>query len=180
MRLSGRGVYLQHFKASDAGALLDLNVRNREFFQLYLSDRPDGLYTLDYQLRSIRADLELATHDQAYSFGIFLADSDELVGKAALTEIVRGPLQSAWLGYYLDAAQAGRGHTTEAVRLLVDHAFADLRLHRIEAGVMPHNRASIRVLEKAGFLLEGLSRKNVRIDGRWEDHLHFAVINPDD
>jgi ribosomal-protein-alanine N-acetyltransferase len=45
---------------------------------------------------------------------------------------------------------------------------------------MPHNIGSIRVLEKAGFHKEGLSKKNVKINGRWEDHLHFAIVNPND
>jgi ribosomal-protein-alanine N-acetyltransferase len=66
------------------------------------------------------------------------------------------------------------------VRLIVDYAFEVLKLHRIEAGVMPHNIGSIRVLEKAGFHKEGLSKKNVKINGRWEDHLHFAIVNPND
>ena len=88
--------------------------------------------------------------------------------------------QSCWLGYYLGQEHNGRGYTTEAIRLVLDYAFRDLKLHRIEAGVMPHNAGSIRVLEKVGFEREGLSKKNVRINGEWEDHLHLAIINPDD
>jgi len=45
---------------------------------------------------------------------------------------------------------------------------------------MLQNIGSIRVLEKAGFHKEGLSKKNVKINGKWEDHLHFAIVNPDD
>ena len=55
-----------------------------------------------------------------------------------------------------------------------------VKLHRIEAGVMPRNLASIRVLEKAGFHKEGIARKNVKINGKWEDHQLLAVINPND
>ncbi|GMA58037.1 acetyltransferase (GNAT) family protein [Alicyclobacillus sacchari] len=80
----------------------------------------------------------------------------------------------------MDKAYNGRGYTTEAVRLVVDYAFRVLKLHRIEAGVMPHNEGSIRVLEKSGFEKEGLSKKNVLINGKWEEHLHFAIVNPDD
>ncbi len=58
----------------------------------------------------------------------------------------------------------------EAVRLMVDYAFTELKLHRIEAGVMPRNLGSIRVLEKAGFHREGIARSNVLINGKWEDH----------
>ena len=74
-------------------------------------------------------------------------------------------------------AHNGRGIMTEAVRLVVSYAFHDLKLHRIEAGVMPHNVASIKVLEKAGFHQEGISRKNVKINGEWQDHVLLAIIN---
>lgn len=118
--------------------------------------------------------------EEQYTFGIFLVDTDELIGIIELTEVVRGSLQSCWLGYCLDHSHNGHGYTTEAVRPVVDHAFEILKLHRIEAGVMPHNIGSIRVLEKAGFHKEGLSKKNVKINGRWEDHLHFAILSPND
>ena len=101
---------------------------------------------------------------------MFLRDSDELIGTVSLTEVVRGSLQSGWLGYSLDHAHDGRGFTTAAVRLVLDYAFRTLKLHRIEAGAMPHNIASIRVLEKVGFEKEGLSKKNVLINGTWEDN----------
>lgn len=69
---------------------------------------------------------------------------------------------------------------TEAVKLIVDFAFHELKLHRIEAGVMPRNLGSMRVLEKAGFHKEGIARKNVKINGVWEDHQVLAILNPDD
>jgi len=118
--------------------------------------------------------------DAEYVFGVFLTSTDDLIGIVSLTEVMRDPLQSCWLGYSLDKDYNGRGYTTEAVRLVVDYAIRVLKLHRIEAGVMPHNKGSIRVLEKSGFEKEGLSKKNVLINGKWEDHLHLAIVNPDD
>jgi ribosomal-protein-alanine N-acetyltransferase len=66
---------------------------------------------------------------------------------------------------------------TEAVRLVVSYAFNELKLHRLEAGVMPHNIGSIKVLEKSGFHKEGIAKKNVKINGRWEDHQVLAIVN---
>jgi ribosomal-protein-alanine N-acetyltransferase len=80
----------------------------------------------------------------------------------------------------LDKDHNGKGYTTQAVKLIVKHAFEELKLHRIEAGVMPHNIGSIRVLEKAGFHKEGLARKNVKINGKWEDHEVLAILNLED
>ncbi|MGO0190763.1 GNAT family N-acetyltransferase [Bacillus velezensis] len=81
---------------------------------------------------------------------------------------------------FLDGKHNGKGYATKAVKLAVDYAFNELKLHRIEAGVMPHNKASIRVLEKAGFHKEDIARKNVKINGKWEDHQVLAIIHPED
>ncbi|RFU65022.1 N-acetyltransferase [Peribacillus glennii] len=68
----------------------------------------------------------------------------------------------------------------EAVNLIVDYAFDILKLHRIGAGVMPHNLASICVLGKSGFHKEGLAKKNVKTNGKWEDHQVLSILNPND
>ena len=102
-----------------------------------------------------------------------------MIGNVALSEILRGSLQSCYIGYYLDQQQNGKGYMTEAVKLAVDFAFKVLELHRIEAGVMPYNIRSIKVLEKAGFHKEGIAVKNVKINGKWEDHQVLAIIAED-
>lgn len=95
-------------------------------------------------------------------------------------QVFRGPRESALLGYSLDQEHNGKGYTTEATNLVVNYAFEILKLHRIEAGVMPVNIGSIRVLEKAGFHKEGIAKKNVKINGSWEDHQMLAILNPND
>jgi ribosomal-protein-alanine N-acetyltransferase len=180
MKLVGDRIYLRFLEERDAAAKLGLNLRNRSFFEAYLTTRTEDFYTLEYQLNSIKSALVSEAQDEGYFWGVFLRSSDDLIGIISLSEVERGSLQSCWLGYSLDQAQNGRGYTTEAVRLVLDHGFRELGLHRIEAGVMPRNLGSIRVLEKAGFEKEGLSKKNVLINGKWEDHLHLAIINPAD
>ena len=66
---------------------------------------------------------------------------------------------------------------TEAVNQVVTYAFDSLGLHRIEGNIMPRNKASIGVAKKCGFAEEGLSRKYLKINGVWEDHLHFVRLN---
>lgn len=177
MRIEGEKVYLKTLDLSDAESWLDLQLRNRDFFAKYSCTRTEDFYTLDYQLEAIKNNAELMEKDQKYAFGIFLKDTDELIGGISFTEVLRGPLQSCYVGYSLDKPHNGRGYMTEAVRLIVDFGFRELKLHRIEAGVMPHNLGSIRVLEKADFQKEGIARKNVEINGKWEDHQILAIIN---
>jgi ribosomal-protein-alanine N-acetyltransferase len=120
--------------------------------------------------------LRAATHA---GFVAARVDDDAPVGVLNLSEIVRGGFQSAYLGYYALAPHAGKGYMTEALALLLDAAFRELGLHRVEANVQPGNRTSIRLVQRAGFAREGYSRRYVKIGGRWRDHVRFAILAED-
>jgi ribosomal-protein-alanine N-acetyltransferase len=180
MRLEGSRVFLKPLENVDAEKSLQLEVRNRAFFQEYSIDRVEAYYTLEGQLERIQANLESMSKDQSYTFGIFLNEGEELIGSIGLYKVERGPAQSCIVGYVLDKAHNGKGYMTEAIQLIVDYAFAELKLHRLEAGVKPDNLGSIRVLEKLGFQKEGIARKNIRINGKWEDHQILALVNDDE
>jgi len=91
--------------------------------------------------------------------------------------IVRGVFLSCHLGYGLDKDEINKGYMTEALNAVIRFAFDKVKLHRIEANVMPRNKPSIRIVEKLGFKNEGLARKYLKINGKWEDHIHFVVLN---
>ncbi|RDW16758.1 GNAT family N-acetyltransferase [Oceanobacillus chungangensis] len=179
-RINGRSIYIRAFKTDDAEELLALQLTNRDFFERFSTHRDNDFYTLEGQKTRIKSYAKSWELDQQYMFGIFTLDKDALIGTVNLFEVLRGSLQGAFIGYFLDQKQNGKGYMTEAVKLVVAYAFEHLKLHRIEAGVMPHNIGSIRVLEKAGFHKEGIAVKNVKINGRWEDHQMLARINPND
>ena len=69
---------------------------------------------------------------------------------------------------------------TAAVGVLTQYAFSQLGLHRLEANVMPRNRASLRVLEKNGYENEGLAKRYLHINGVWEDHIHMVKRSDDE
>ena len=115
--------------------------------------------------------------DRAYNWLVLTAKLDqspEVVGRIALTNVVRGAFQNAYLGYWIAKDHTRGGYATEAVGLLMDFAFRRLELHRVQAAVRPDNRASRRVLEKAGFREEGLARSYLRVGGEWRDHVLYA------
>ncbi|MHA2857977.1 GNAT family N-acetyltransferase [Paenibacillus lautus] len=180
MFMQGRQIYVKSVEESDAEALWKLEVDNRDFFQRFTGLRDDEFYTLEGQLERIRKARESSKADQAYLYMIGLRDTETIIGEIMLTEVVRGNLQSCWIGYFLDRDHNGKGCMTEAVQMVVRFAFQELKFHRIEAGVMPHNQGSIRVLLKAGFHKEGIARKNVKINGKWEDHQTLAMLNEAD
>ena len=179
MKFVGKNTYIRQLEVSDAAAVLELQIRNKDFFQTYTPMRIEGFYTIEGQVKVIEANIAQSESDSRYSFGIFLNETDKMIGNVALSEILRGPLQSCYIGYYMDQQQNGKGYMTEAVMLAVGFAFKELELHRIEAGVMPHNIRSMKVLEKAGFHKEGIAIKNVKINGKWEDHQVLAIVGAD-
>ncbi|MDG5472048.1 GNAT family protein [Jeotgalibacillus sp. ET6] len=178
--MRGQSIYLRPFEERDAKALTELQTRNRKFFEMFSMLREDSFYTEKAQIERIKQFKQDRELDLTYQFGVFKNENDELVGTMNLFQVIRGSLQNAVVGYFLDQAHNGRGYTTEAVKLLTAYAFKELKLHRLEAGVMPRNIGSIRVLEKAGFHKEGIAKKNVKINGKWEDHQVLAIINPAD
>lgn len=129
--------------------------------------------------RRLRAYGQDARDDQGYSFFVTTTAADTLIGGLTLSNIRRGAAQTASLGYWMGAPFTRHGHMSEAVRMIVPFAFSILRLHRLEAACMPDNGASRRVLERNGFVAEGLARRYLRINGAWEDHLIHALTEED-
>ena len=113
------------------------------------------------------------------AFFILRRKDDALLGAIEFSQIVLGPLRSAYLGYFLGAPFAGRGYMTEALGLALRHAFQEVRLHRVEANVQPANTRSIHLLRRLGFKKEGISRRYLKIGGRWRDHERWALLAED-
>lgn len=152
--------------------------RNRAFLRPFEPERPQAFFTVEGQRDILLREVLAAQGRRAYRFYIEPKCAPALVvGSIGLNDVVWGAFCSAFLGYKLDTAYTGKGYMTEAVRLVVEYAFTQLGLHRIEANVMPRNTASLRVVEKNGFVPEGLARKYLKINGVWEDHLHMVKLN---
>ena len=112
-----------------------------------------------------------------YSFLIFekTPNGQMLVGGLTISNVRRRAAQFATLGYWMGEQFAGRGLMTEAVEVLLPYFFDTLGLHRLQAAFLPHNQASRRVLEKNGFREEGYAEHYLQIDGKWADHVLFAL-----
>jgi ribosomal-protein-alanine N-acetyltransferase len=126
--------------------------------------------------KSFREKARLMQGPTNLAYCVRRADNDVLVGCIEVTQIVRGPFRSAYLGYYAFAGQNRRGFMREGLRLLVRLAFTKLELHRLEANIQPVNVPSIALVKACGFKREGYSPRYLKIRGRWRDHERWAIL----
>ncbi len=110
-----------------------------------------------------------------FGFGIFV--DGVFAGEVNLNSVQRGPFQNAYVGYWIDEAQAGNNYVPEAVVAVARFAFDDQKLHRIQISIVPRNAASRRVVEKLGVRAEGIAERYLEINGVWEDHIRFAITS---
>ena len=99
----------------------------------------------------------------------------QLAGEITLSSIQRGPFQQAYIGYWVDEELAGKGFAGEAVVIVLRYTFEELGLHRVEIAIVPRNSPSRRVVEKLGLREEGIALGFLEIDGKWEDHVRYAI-----
>jgi ribosomal-protein-alanine N-acetyltransferase len=178
-RMEGEAVFIRPPQADEWEAWAEVRNESRDYLSPWEPTWPTDALSESAYLRRLRRLAAEWKGDEGYSFHVFRRDGGELVGGIGLTQLRRGVAQTATLGYWVGQKFERRGYTTEAVRLVVQFAFANLRLHRIEAACLPENAASRRVLEKAGFLREGYARQYLMIAGDWRDHLTFALLAGD-
>ena len=142
--------------------------RNRAAFAPFDPVQSEDFFTEAGQAESLAAAAERAAEGR---------HPGKVVGLVGLNEIVLGAFRSCFLSYKIDRTLWGRGYGAEAIGAAAEWAFRVLKLHRVEANIMPRNLASRRAAEKAGFEEEGLSRRYLKINGVWEDHLHLVKFS---
>jgi ribosomal-protein-alanine N-acetyltransferase len=172
-RLSARGsrVTLRAPRPRDRDDFLRLNRASRRLHR--------GLVAPPITARQWAAYLARRRRPESPGFLVCRAADGAIMGGINITEIVRGPFKSGYLGYQIGALYARQGYMTEALALTLRVAFGPLRLHRVEANIQPGNRASIALVRRAGFRREGLSPRYLKIGGRWRDHERWALTIED-
>ncbi|MDC7239134.1 MAG: GNAT family N-acetyltransferase [Spirochaetales bacterium] len=157
---------------------LDYYLRNKDFLRPWSPLPTENFYTLEHHQKMMNAGMDHLRNQEEIKLWMRCRGEEELIGQFCFSQIVRGPFQSCYLGYSLDEKRTGRGYMTEALKEGISMIFDDMELHRIEANIMPRNTASLRVTEKLGFRSEGTARDYLKINGRWEDHIHMVLLNP--
>ena len=162
----GKAVYLRRPVAHDATRFCALMQASRRLHGSWVQPPLTALEFAGYLTRSREPD----------SVGLLICRSEDhdIAGVFNFSYIVRGALHNAFLGYYAAAEHAGCGYMREGMQLVVRFAFRMLKLHRIEANIQPENARSRTLAQGAGFRLEGLSPRYIKLAGRWRDHERWA------
>jgi ribosomal-protein-alanine N-acetyltransferase len=172
--IHGDGVFLRIPQMADWNEWARLREASRDFLVPWEPLWPSDDLTHRAFRRRLRRYAREMRDDLGYPFLIFRTADRALLGGITLTNIRRGVAQVASLGYWTGAPFAGKGYMTAALAALIPFAHGTLRLKRIEAACLPHNVASVRLLERLGFVREGYAREYLCIAGKWQDHLLFA------
>lgn len=175
MRLDGALCYIRPAQAKDWAVWADLRAASRDFLIPWEPAWPPDALTRAAFSRRLRRQAQEWRDDLGYGFLVFDRLTDTLTGGIGIGNVRRGVAQMATIGYWVGEPFARRGYISAATRLALQFAFGHLGLHRIEASCLPNNTASRGLLEKVGFIEEGYARAYLRIDGRWRDHILYAI-----
>ncbi len=176
--LFGRRVVLRPLVTGDFHAWREVRLDNEDWLLPWEPSRPPGVpdAVRDKDAFAVRCNARQRERQLGigYAFGVFV--DGQFAGEVNLTSVQRGPFQSGTIGYWMSRQQAGRGYTPEAVVAVLRYAFEELHLHRIEIAIVPRNDKSLRVVEKLGIRQEGLAVEFLEINGAWEDHFRFGIV----
>ena len=175
--LSGARGHIRHPGESDREVVIRVRRASREWLAPWEPWTPEGAMTEDDAF----ADRAISTADTptGQRHLVCLSESGTILGMCNLSQIVRGPFDNAVMGWWRTPSSGGRGLMTEGVGLVLRRAFESLALHRVEANVMPRNRASKALAARCGFRFEGYSPNYLQIAGRWEGHDRYAMTAED-
>ena len=167
-------VLLREARVGDAAALAEAHRRNREHLAPWDPERAPSFFEPAGQRAMLTARIASAAAGEQQPF--HLMEGDRVVGTIALNQIVRGPLQKAAVGYWVDRERTGQGLAKAALAVVVDLAATVLRLHRLEASALPHNAGSRAVLAASGFEQYGTAPGYLRIAGEWREHVLYQRL----
>jgi [ribosomal protein S5]-alanine N-acetyltransferase len=171
-------------RASDptlAPAVAAYYLRNRDSHAPWNPPMPEKLFTLEGQHERLAAAIKTEADGAQIGWWFSLrGELEQVVGHARFSQISRGPFHNAMLGYAIDSAHEGEGLMREALLAALADAFGPrIALHRVQANARPENTRSLRLLDRLGFVREGVAKEYLFIDGAWRDHVLTALRAPD-
>lgn len=167
--------YLRILTPEDAEELTEYYIRNKEHLSSFEPTRENDFYTTKVQKSILNDNYNQFLNGTAIDFGIF--NDKKLIGKLRISNILYGIVKSGVLGYSIDKEEQGKGIMKLSVNAVVEYAFDELGIHRVEASALIDNEKSKSVLKACGFKELGVNEKYLFINGSWKDHITFFKID---
>ncbi len=171
--LQSRHITLKQISPDDSPALFD--IRSNKEVMRYLG-RPTAKSIEEVQTLIGTITHALANND-GITWGLFIKDGNKLAGTVGFWRLQKEHYR-AEIGYMLHPGLQGKGLMQEAMEMVLPYGFKTMELHSVEANVNPLNAASIRLLERNGFLREAYFKENFYFDGQFHDSFIYSLLAP--
>ena len=175
--LKGKNIILRNLTSSNTEEILEYYKKNKKHLEPFEPTKDSNFYTLEAQKKILNKSYKEFLNGTTIELGIF--KEEKLIGKIKLSSILHGSFKNGILGYSIDEDEQGKGYMKESVQLLLEYAFNECELHRVEASALVNNEKSRTVLTKCGFKLIGINEKYLLINGQWRDHATYYLIKED-
>ncbi|MBR3058017.1 MAG: GNAT family N-acetyltransferase [Clostridiales bacterium] len=180
LTIKTKRLYLSVYKPCMAPEVTSYLVRNRSFHKPFTQVHKDRYFTISEQKAYLKSDLGQYKNNTQVGFWLSrIEEPGKIIGRLSFYSIIGGAMMTSFVGYHIDEACQGQGYMTEALQAGCDFMFKYYRLHRIQADVMPHNEKSQAVVEKCGFVKMGYNIRYMEIDGKYQDHVMYVLLNPE-
>ena len=173
--LYSEDIELKLLTLEDVESLLDYYIRNKDHLRAFEPSRDSSFSTLETQKELISESYRQFLSGTTVDMGVF--KDNILIGKVKISNIVGGIFKNGIIGYSIDKNEQGKGYMKKVVKLALEYAFKELRLHRIEASALVENMRSRNVLKACGFKELGLNEDYLFIDGKWRDHVTYYITS---
>jgi ribosomal-protein-alanine N-acetyltransferase len=173
---------LRTLHTDEAAKRLTFYLENLEHFGEFGPKYPEEVKTLDYHLKETEREYLSAFTKRQLGFYFYLKEDEgfeRMIGNLNFSNITHGHFLSCTIGYKMVADQQGKGYMTEAIKAGIDYYFNVMKMHRVEANIIPRNLASLSVIKKLGFVYEGYSPCYLKMNDVWEDHERWTLLNDD-
>ena len=179
-RLVTERLIVRHLEPHEAPMMTRFRIENRDHLEKWEPKRNPEFFTEGFWQINLRISLRDFRDGASVCLCVLSPDESEVMGVCNYTSIVRGTFQACHLGYAMGQKHQGKGVMYEALSAANQYIFDEQGLHRIMAAYLPHNDRSAALLKKLGFEKEGIARRYLKINSKWEDHVLTALINPSD
>ncbi|MCR9628650.1 ribosomal protein S5-alanine N-acetyltransferase [Vibrio antiquarius] len=169
---------LRTAEIGDADMIAEYFQANREYLKPFEPKREEAFFSVNGWLQKLIKLNELHRMGLGYYCLLVRASSGEMLGTISFSNLSRFPFYSCNVGYSLAEKAQGHGYMRRGLTMACAYMFNVQKLHRIQAGYMPHNKRSESVLEHVGFNREGYAKDYLLINGEWQDHVLTSLINP--